>query len=62
MFQMIPFAPIMIVSAGLRAALDEKKTHLMVGYYQLRPQTFLELYVRLDLWQEWLAHRPKLAE
>lgn len=57
-----PFAPIMVVSAGLHAALDEKKTHLMVGYYQLRPQTFLELYVRLDLWQAWLAHRPKPAE
>jgi uncharacterized protein (TIGR03663 family) len=53
-----PYAPIMVVSANLRAALDEKKTHLMVGYFQLRPQLFLELYVQLDLWQEWLAHRP----
>jgi predicted membrane-bound mannosyltransferase len=52
-----PYAPIMIVSAKLRAALDEKKTHLMVGYFQLRPQLFLELYVQIDLWQEWLAHR-----
>jgi hypothetical protein len=48
----------MIVSAKLRAALDEKKTHLMVGYFQLRPQLFLELYVQMDLWQEWLAHHP----
>ena len=54
-----PYAPIMIVSANLHAGLDEKKTHLMVGYYQLRPQLFLELYVQLDLWKEWLAHRPK---
>jgi hypothetical protein len=53
-----PYAPIMIVSAKLRAALDEKKTHLMVGYFQLRPQLFLELYVQMDLWQEWLAHHP----
>jgi len=54
-----PYAPIMIVSAKLRAALDEKKTHLMVGYFQLRPQLFLELYVQLDLWHEWLAHRAR---
>lgn len=52
-----PFAPIMLASASLHAALDEKKRHLMVGYFQLRPQLFLELYVQLDLWQEWLAHR-----
>lgn len=53
-----PFAPIMVVSAQLHAGLDEKKSHLMVGYFQLRPQTFLELYVQLDLWKEWLASRP----
>ena len=46
-----PFAPVMIVSAKLQAALDEKKTHVMVGYFQLRPQVFLELYVDLNLWQ-----------
>ena len=40
-----PFAPVMIVSAKLHAGLDEKKTHVMVGYFQLRPQVFLELYV-----------------
>jgi len=54
-----PYAPVMVVAANLHAALDEKKTHVMVRYYQLRPQLFLELYVQLDLWQEWLAHRPK---
>ena len=46
----------MIVSAQLHAALDEKKTHLMIGYFQLRPQVFMELYVQLDLWKQWLAH------
>jgi uncharacterized protein (TIGR03663 family) len=57
-----PYAPVMIVSAGLRAGLDEKKTHVMVGYFQLRPQVFLELYVDLNLWQSWLAkHPPKPA-
>jgi uncharacterized protein (TIGR03663 family) len=55
-----PFAPVMIVSAKLQAGLDEKKTHVMVGYFQLRPQVFLELYVDLPLWKVYLAgHPPK---
>jgi uncharacterized protein (TIGR03663 family) len=53
-----PFAPVMIASAKLQAGLDEKKTHVMVGYFQLRPQVFLELYVDLKLWQNWLAKNP----
>jgi uncharacterized protein (TIGR03663 family) len=56
-----PYAPVMIVSAQFRAGLDEKKTHLMAGYFQLRPQVFFELYVDVKLWQAWLAkHPPKL--
>jgi uncharacterized protein (TIGR03663 family) len=50
-----PYAPVMIVSSKFHANLDEKKTHLMVGYYQLRPEEFLELYVELDLWRAYLA-------
>jgi len=38
--------------------LDEKKTHLMVRYFQLRPQVFLELYVHVDLWRAYLAKKP----
>jgi len=53
-----PYAPVMIVSSQLQAALDEKKTHVMVGYFQLRPQVFLELYVDLDLWRDYLARNP----
>jgi uncharacterized protein (TIGR03663 family) len=53
-----PYAPVMIVSAQMHAGLDEKKTHVMVGYFQLRPQVFLELYVDLKLWQSWLAKNP----
>ena len=56
-----PFAPIMLVAANLHAGLDEKKTHLMVGYFQLRPQHFFELYVQLDLWREWLARQAHAA-
>ena len=45
----------MIVGASLHAALDESKTHLMVGYFQLRPQVFFEvLDVQLDLWRAYL--------
>ncbi len=53
-----PYAPVMIVAAGLNARLDEKKTHLMVGYFELRPEVFLELYVELDLWKRYLADNP----
>ncbi|MGO8927286.1 MAG: flippase activity-associated protein Agl23 [Limisphaerales bacterium] len=53
-----PFAPVMIVSANLNAGLDEAKTHVMVGYFQLRPGVFLELYVDLKLWQASLAKNP----
>jgi len=37
-----PLAPIMIVSSEFHAAFDERpeKTHLMAGYFQLRPQVF----------------------
>jgi uncharacterized protein (TIGR03663 family) len=53
-----PYAPVMIVSSQFHAALDEKKTHVMVGYFQLRPQVFLELYVDLGLWKDYLAKNP----
>ena len=58
----VPLAPVMIVSASLHAGLDEKKTHVMVGYFQLRPQVFLELYVDLKLWQAWLAQNAPKAD
>jgi uncharacterized protein (TIGR03663 family) len=52
-----PFAPVMVVAAQIHAGLDEKGTHLMVGYFQLRPQVFFELYVEKNLWTAWLAKR-----
>jgi uncharacterized protein (TIGR03663 family) len=57
-----PFAPVMIVSAKFNATFDEKKTHLMVGLFQLRPQVFFELYVQIDLWRAYLATRPPEPE
>ncbi|HEX4120166.1 MAG TPA: flippase activity-associated protein Agl23 [Verrucomicrobiae bacterium] len=55
-----PLVPIMIVSADLHAALDERpgKTHLMAGYFQLRPNVFMELYVSTALWAEYVKTLP----
>jgi uncharacterized protein (TIGR03663 family) len=55
-----PPAPIMMVSAALRAAFDEGpgKTHLMAGYFELRPQVFLELYVQTNLWAAYVKTLP----
>jgi hypothetical protein len=52
--------PIMIVSADLHAAFDEgpDKTHLMAGYFALRPQVFLELYVNTNLWTAYVKTLP----
>ena len=52
-----PFAPVMIVSAKFQAALDEKKTHVMPELCELRPGTFFELYVELDLWKRCLERQ-----
>jgi uncharacterized protein (TIGR03663 family) len=57
-----PYAPIMIVAAKYAAHLDDAKTHLMTGYYELRPGVFLELYVELELWKAWLAQHPPKPE
>jgi predicted membrane-bound mannosyltransferase len=59
-----PYAPITIVSAKLRATLDEKsnKACLMTGLYELRPGTFLELYVEIELWKKFVATLPRERE
>jgi uncharacterized protein (TIGR03663 family) len=55
-----PPAPVMIVSANLHAAFDEQpgKTHLMAGYFELRPQVFLELYVNTNFWAAYIKTLP----
>lgn len=59
-----PLAPIMMVAASLHAALDERpgKTHLMAGYFQLRPGLFLELYVNTNLWEQYVKTLPREAD
>ena len=47
-------APVMIVSTRLHTDLEERKTHGMIGRFELRPQIFLELHVRTDLWHAYL--------
>ncbi|TAK93167.1 MAG: TIGR03663 family protein [Verrucomicrobia bacterium] len=53
-------APVVVVSANLHAALDEQtdKRWLMVGYYEIRPQVFFELYVELELWKKYISTLP----
>jgi hypothetical protein len=50
----------MIVGAEVDARLDEKsdKKWIMVGYTELRPQKFLELYVEAELWKKYVATLP----
>lgn len=59
-----PYAPMIVTSARLRAALDEKsnKAYLMTGLYELRPGVFLELYVELELWKKFVATLPRASE
>lgn len=59
-----PYAPIIIVAAKLRAALDEKsnKAYLMTGLYELRPGVFLELYVEIELWKKFVETLPRDPE
>jgi uncharacterized protein (TIGR03663 family) len=58
----VPFssAPIIIVSTDLRATFDQGpgRTHLMAGYFALRPQVFLELYVNTNLWATYVKTLP----
>ena len=44
-----PFAPVMIVAAKRDASLDEKKTHVMVGYFQLRAREALAGVLLFDI-------------
>ena len=45
-------APVVIASAKLKLQLDAQGTHVMAGYFELRPQVFLELYVERGLWEK----------
>ena len=57
-----PGAPIVISSPQLDAALTEKldETHLMTGYYGVRPNVLAQLWVRMDLWEANLRRLGRL--
>jgi len=59
-----PFAPIIVASSKLEAALDERsgKKWIMVGLTELRPGKFLEQYVELELWKKYVATLPRPEE
>lgn len=59
-----PLAPIVIVSSRLNARLDEKsdKKWIMTGMSELRPGTFLEVYVELELWKKYVETLPHEAD
>jgi uncharacterized protein (TIGR03663 family) len=46
--------PIVIASQKSDLKLDAQGTRVMVGYFQLRPQVFLELYVSRGLWERYI--------
>jgi uncharacterized protein (TIGR03663 family) len=54
-----PSAPVMIVSTKLPTHFDDNKSRVMVGIFELRPQTFFELYVDADLWRAHVAANSK---
>jgi uncharacterized protein (TIGR03663 family) len=56
-----PYAPIIIVAAKLRAGLDDRsnRRYLSVGYYELRPREFFELYVEFELWKRFVPTLPR---
>jgi uncharacterized protein (TIGR03663 family) len=54
-------APVVIASPEFDDALSKKldSTHLMIGYYGLRPGTLYEVWVRMNLWANYLKiHKP----
>jgi predicted membrane-bound mannosyltransferase len=55
-----PAAPLVLASPEYDIALTEKldATHLMTGYYEIRPRVLAELWVAMDLWE---AHLKRLG-
>ena len=49
-----PWAPIIIVSGEFAPRLDENKSLIRAGFFELRPGVFLALYVQSDLWRAYL--------
>jgi uncharacterized protein (TIGR03663 family) len=59
-----PYAPVVIASTSVGAALDDKsgKKWIAAGTYELRPGVYLELYVDFELWKKYVATLPRERE
>ncbi len=59
-----PRIPVVIVSSSMDEPVTKKldATHLMTGYFGLRPGAIYECFVRMDLWEQYLKTRPKPKE
>ena len=57
-------SPVLIVSSKYNARLDEKSERkwILAAIHELRPQVFLELYVELELWKQYVATLPRESE
>lgn len=59
-----PRVPVVLAASSLDEAVTRRldATHLMTGYFGLRPGAIYECFVRMDLWQRYLQTRPKPPE
>jgi predicted membrane-bound mannosyltransferase len=54
-----PLAPVMVISPQFHNRLAEAADYEMAGFFQLRPNVFLELCVQKNLWQAWMNQRAR---
>jgi uncharacterized protein (TIGR03663 family) len=54
--------PVITASYSLDDTLSKRlnNTHVMTGYYGLRPGVFYEVWVRMDIWKDYLATRKNV--
>ena len=57
-----PSAPLVIATPQFDAALTDRldETHLMTGYYAVRPNVLAQLWVRMDVWESHLRRLGRL--
>jgi predicted membrane-bound mannosyltransferase len=55
-------APVVICSPRYDVELTKRleSTHIMTGFFQLRPQVLAQLWVKLDLWEDHLRRLGRL--
>jgi hypothetical protein len=52
-----PQGKVVVVSSDLAGGFDGQKDYVMAGITALRPQVWLQLYVKEDLWRSYVSHR-----